>query len=50
VPAVVDVAVDSNGAFVRGDANGDIDAVISADAINGTATKQFVLAVLAGYH
>jgi hypothetical protein len=41
--------------FVRGDANGDSDAVISADghycafsvdlSINGTATKQFVLAL-----
>jgi hypothetical protein len=31
MPAVVDASVDSNGTFVRGDANGDGDAVISAN-------------------
>jgi hypothetical protein len=55
MPAVVDVSVDSNGTFVRGDANGDSDAVISANvhdcafsvdlSISGTATKPFVLAL-----
>jgi hypothetical protein len=31
MPAAVDASVDSNGAFVSGDANGDGDAVISAN-------------------
>jgi hypothetical protein len=54
-PSTVLVSVDSTGAFVRGGANGDSDAVISADGhycafsvdlpINGTVTKQFVLAL-----
>jgi hypothetical protein len=58
MPAVVDASVDSNGTFVRGDANGDSDAVIGAKvhyrafsvdlSISGTATKPFVLA-LAGF-
>lgn len=56
MPAVVDASVDSNGTFVRGDANGDGDAVISANvhncafsvdlSISGTATKPFVLALI----
>ena len=50
MPAVVDVSMASNGTFVRGDANGNCDAAINADTINRTATRQLVLAVLAGYH